>query len=63
MSDKIERHTAVLEQTVLERTAQLVESKSRFRKLTALTTDWYWKPNESGDFTTVSRPVFEMIGI
>ena len=60
---KIEQHNTVLEQTVKERTAELVESEARFRSLTALASDWYWEQNETGDFTTVSGPVFEMIGI
>lgn len=60
---KIECHNESLEQTVKERTAQLVESEERFRRLTALASDWYWEQNETGDFTTLSGPVFEMIGI
>lgn len=60
---KIQCHNTALEQSVLERTAQLVESEERFRSLTALASDWYWEQNESGDFTTVSGPVIEMIGI
>jgi CheY-like chemotaxis protein len=60
---KIEQHNAQLETAVRERTAQLVESENRFRSLTALASDWYWEQNETGDFTTVSGPVFEMLGI
>ena len=60
---KIECHNAALEETVRKRTAQLVESEARFRNLTALASDWYWEQNETGDFTTVSGPVFEMLGI
>ena len=60
---RIEQHNAMLEQTVKERTAELVESESRFRGLTALASDWYWEQNETGHFTTMSGPVFEMIGI
>ena len=60
---KLEQHNELMEQTILERTAQLMESEARFRGLTELASDWYWEQNESGDFTTVSGPVFEMIGI
>ena len=60
---RIEQHNDLLEQTVNARTAQLVESEARFRSLTALASDWYWEQNETGVFTTVSGPVFEMIGI
>ena len=52
-----------LEQTVAERTAELRASEARFRSLTELASDWYWEQNDSGDFTTVSGPVFEMLGI
>lgn len=61
--NRIQQHNKILEQTVQERTAQLVESDARFRSLTALASDWYWEQNESGDFTTVSGPVFEVLGI
>ena len=60
---RIEQHNDLLEQTVNARTAQLVESEARFRSLTALASDWYWEQNETGVFTTVSGPVFEMIGL
>lgn len=59
----IAQHNDSLELKIKERTAQLVESEARFRGLTALASDWYWEQNESGDFTTVSGPVFEMLGI
>ena len=52
-----------LEQTVAERTAELRASEARFRSLTELASDWYWEQNDTGDFTTVSGPVFEMLGI
>ena len=60
---KLESHNQLLEETVLERTAELRESEARFRSLTELASDWYWEQNESGDFTTMSGPVFEMLGI
>lgn len=53
----------VLEQTVLDRTAELCESETRFRRLTELASDWYWEQDENGRFTKVSGPVMEMLGI
>ena len=53
----------VLEQTVLERTAELRESEARYRSLTELASDWYWEQDENGNFTKVSGPVLEMLGI
>jgi CheY-like chemotaxis protein len=52
-----------LEQTVAVRTAELSASENRFRRLTELAADWYWEQNESGDFTTVSGPVQELLGL
>ena len=56
-------HNQVLEQTVRERTAELNASEQRFRRLTELASDWYWEQNETGDFTQVSGPVQEMLGL
>ena len=60
---KIENYNKVLEQTVQDRTAELRESEARFRSLTELATDWYWEQDENGNFTKVSGPVLEMLGI
>lgn len=60
---KLESYNTVLEQTVRERTAALHESEARFRALTELATDWYWEQDEQGNFTKVSGPVLEMLGI
>ena len=60
---KLENSNKVLEQTVLERTAQLRESEARFRRLTELSSDWYWEQDESGHFTKIFGPVLEMLGI
>jgi PAS domain S-box-containing protein len=60
---KLENYNKVLEQTVLERTAELRESEARFRSLTELCSDWYWEQDENGEFTRVSGPVLEMLGI
>jgi len=60
---KLENHNKLLEQTVQERTAELRESEARYRSLTELASDWYWEQDESGNFTKVSGPVLEMLGI
>jgi PAS domain S-box-containing protein len=60
---KLENYNKVLEQTVLERTAELRESEARFRRLTELASDWYWEQDENGNFTNTSGPVLEMLGI
>jgi PAS domain S-box-containing protein len=60
---ELETHNKVLEQTVLERTAELRESEDRFRRLTELSSDWHWEQDENGHFTKIFGPVFEMLGI
>ena len=60
---KLENYSKVLEQTVAERTAELRESEARFRSLTELASDWYWEQDENMNFTKVSGPVLEMLGI
>jgi len=60
---KLERNNQALEETVIERTAELRESEARFRALTELASDWYWEQDEDGKFTKVSGPVLEMLGI
>ncbi len=60
---KLKAYNQVLEQTVQERTAELRESEARFRRLTELSSDWYWEQDEQGNFTKVYGPVQEMLGI
>ena len=60
---KLEDYSVVLEQTVRERTAELRESEARFRSLAELASDWYWEQDEAGNFTKVSGPVLEMLGV
>ena len=60
---KLEDYNKLLEQKVLERTAELRESEARFRSLTELASDWYWEQDENMKFTKVSGPVLEMLGI
>jgi PAS domain S-box-containing protein len=60
---QVENHNRLLEQTVLERTAELRESEERFHRLTELSSDWYWEQDATGRFTRVSGPALEMLGI
>lgn len=60
---KLEMFNKVLEQTVQERTAELKASEARFRRLTELSSDWYWEQDESGHFIKIYGPVLEMLGI
>jgi PAS domain S-box-containing protein len=60
---QIENHNKLLEQTVLERTAELRASEERFHRLTELSSDWYWEQDVNGRFTQVSGPALEMLGI
>jgi len=60
---ELEKSNLILEQTVQERTAELRESEARYRSLTELASDWYWEQDENGNFTRVSGPVLEMLGI
>ena len=60
---RLEQHNTLLEQAVEERTAELRESEARYRSLTELASDWYWEQDKSGNFTKVSGPVQEMLGI
>ena len=60
---KLAHYNHDLEEAVRERTAQLRESEARYRSLTELASDWYWEQDENGNFTKVSGPVLEMLGI
>ncbi len=60
---KLEIYNKKLEQTVLERTAELRASDARFRRLTELSSDWYWEQDEGGRFTKIFGPVLEMLGL
>jgi PAS domain S-box-containing protein len=60
---KLESYNKVLEQKVMERTAELRESEARYRSLTELASDWYWEQDDQGQFIKVSGPVLEMLGI
>ncbi|HKB55135.1 MAG TPA: response regulator [Ramlibacter sp.] len=60
---RLEQHGKELEAAVRERTAELRESEARYRSLTELASDWYWEQDEHGNFTKVSGPVLEMLGM
>ena len=60
---RIAANNRQLEQTVLERTAELRDSEARFRSLVELASDWYWEQDEHGQFTRVSGPALEMLGL
>src|SRR3954463_5022069 len=60
---ELERYARLLEERVDERTAELRESEARYRSLTELACDWYWEQDETGNFTKVSGPVLDMLGI
>lgn len=60
---RLEQHNRELEETVRARTAELRESEARYRSLTELASDWYWEQDENGNFTKVSGPVLEMLGM
>jgi two-component system cell cycle sensor histidine kinase/response regulator CckA len=51
-----------LELRVEERTAQLKESRDRFRDLVETTSDWVWETNEKGEYTYVSSKVRDILG-
>jgi PAS domain S-box-containing protein len=60
---RLENHNEALAREVQERTAELRESEARYRALTELATDWYWEQDREGQFTKVSGPVLEMLGM
>jgi PAS domain S-box-containing protein len=60
---KLNDYNRVLEQTVLERTAELRQSEARFQRFTELSSDWYWEQDPAGTLTQFSGPVEEMLGI
>lgn len=60
---KLAGYNELLEATVAERTAELRASEARYRSLTELASDWYWEQDNHGNFTQVSGPVLDMLGI
>ena len=60
---KLDNYNKVLEQTVLERTAELRASEARFQRFTELSSDWFWEQDADGKLTQCSGPVHEMLGL
>lgn len=60
---ELENHNKILEAKVLLRTAELRESEARYRRLTELASDCYWEQDEMMNFTKLSGPVLEILGI
>jgi PAS domain S-box-containing protein len=60
---KLADHNRLLEQIVLERTAELRVSEARFQRFTELSSDWYWEQDAQGRLTHCSGPVREMLGL
>ena len=59
----IEEHNALLQQTVRERTARLILSDDRLSTLQKPVYNWYWEQSETGQFTTVSGPILDILGL
>lgn len=59
---KLENYNQQLENTVLERTAELKDSEARYRSLIELASDWYWEQDAKGKFTRLFGPVQQMLG-
>ena len=60
---RLTRYNHTLEKQVQIRTKELAQSEERYRRLAELASDWYWEQNEAGNFTRVSGPVEQMLGI
>lgn len=60
---QLKNHNQILEQSVQERTAELQASEARFRRLTELSSDWYWEQDKDGHFSNIYGPALEMLGI
>ena len=60
---KLERYNIKLEETVLDRTAELRASEARYRSLAELASDWYWEEDQDGKLTQGSGPVAEFLGL
>lgn len=59
----IEEHNLLLRQTVRERTARLLLSDDLVSTLQKPAYDWYWEQSETGQLTTVSGPILDIVGL
>jgi PAS domain S-box-containing protein len=60
---RLNRQNRLLEETVMERTAELRQSEARYQRFTELSSDWYWEQDAQGKLTQFSGPVAEMLGL
>lgn len=61
--NKLEHHNKALELAVSKRTAELYESEERYRRLVDLASDWYWEQDAEENFTKISGPVLDVLGV
>jgi PAS domain S-box-containing protein len=60
---KIEDCSNHVESGIQKRIAELEKRTAHFRGLIELSSDWYWEQDHNGNFTEVSGPVLEMLGL
>lgn len=60
---RIEEYNRMLKQTVRERTARLILSDELVATLKKPVYDWHWEQNETGQVTTVSGPIHDIVGL
>ncbi|MTJ07773.1 PAS domain S-box protein [Anabaena sp. UHCC 0204] len=58
----LEAQNQTLETQVEQRTAELQQSKERFRNLVETCSDWIWEVNESGAYTYASPQIINVLG-
>jgi PAS domain S-box-containing protein len=58
----LEAQNQTLESQIAERTAELQESKERFRNLVETSSDWVWEVNEFGFYTYSSPQIINVLG-
>jgi PAS domain S-box-containing protein len=60
LNQRLENYNQMLGKSVLDKTTELHASAARFRRLTELSSDWYWEQDIQGKFTKVYSPLSEM---
>ncbi|WP_413175066.1 PAS domain S-box protein [Anabaena azotica] len=58
----LEEQNQTLEAQVAQRTAELQQSKERFRNLVETSSDWVWEVNEFGFYTYCSPQIINLLG-